>query len=111
MKVANIGSRGTIYQIEDSFDGHVGSVLVNITYSGYEDESGNEILEFECATIVDEDNPSLTVEQIDIFNKELDCGREEEYVQILIKMYEVTGIKFDIGEYKYNPVFNRISEI
>ena len=81
---------GVIYQFEDTFEGHIGWVVVDIAYSGSDD-----ILEFAYASIDGEVNNELTPEQIQDFNKELEHGREEEYVKILAKIYEGTEINFD----------------
>ncbi len=95
---------GVIYQLEDTFDGYDGTVIVDIAYSSEEDESGNDVLEFEWASVIDEVNPELTQDQISAFNKEIENGREEEYVQILVEAYKCTNIRFDVGEYKHNPL-------
>ena len=102
MKTTNQSKDGVIYQIEDHFEG-VGTVTVNITYSGGEDENGNEILEFEYSSVEEEYNPNLTKEQIQACNKSLECGLEEEYVLHLKAQYENTGIRFDVGEWKHVP--------
>ena len=105
MKVRNQSKTdGVIYQIEDTFDGYDGTVIVDIAYSSYEDASENDVLEFEWASVVDRFNRGLTQDQISAFNKELEHGREEEYVQILAEAYKGTDIRFDVGEYKHNPL-------
>lgn len=95
---------GVIYQFEDTFKGYDGTVIVDITYSGNEDKDGNDILEFEWAAVIDKVNPELNEEQISAFNKELENGREEQYVKFLVALYENTDICFDTGEYKHNPL-------
>ena len=95
---------GVIYQFEDSFEGYSKPVVVDISYSGNVDVDGNDVLEFEWANITEEANPDLTPDQIEEFNDALECGREEEYVQLLVGLYKDTAIRFDVGEYKYNPL-------
>lgn len=95
---------GIFYQFEDTFEGYDGTVIVDIAYSGEEDGDGNDILEFEWAAVIDEANPELTLDQISAFNEEIENGREEEYVQILVEAYKGTDIRFDVGEYKHNPL-------
>ena len=102
MNTTNQSKEGVIYQIEDHFD-EVGTVIVDITYSGGEDETGNEILEFESTSIEKDANPNLTEEQIRICNKTLECEREEQYVLHLKAQYENSRIRFDVGEWKHVP--------
>lgn len=79
-----------IYEMEDfSYEINKG-VVASITYSGGE----NHELEFECAEITQELNLTLTQSEIQKANKELECGREEEYVRILKAFYEGSEIKF-----------------
>ena len=89
---------GTIYQITDNIAGH--DVTVDICYSGNDD---NE-LEFEWARAEADSNPDLTEDQLDEVNDELECGLEERYVIALMEHYENTSIKFNTGEYKFNPL-------
>jgi hypothetical protein len=86
-----------IYEIEDSFDGIPEMVTVDIGYSSGE---GTNELEFEYAVVSEELNTSLTEEQIRVCNKVLECGREEEYVRILAKYYEITSYKFIPNHYE-----------
>jgi len=102
MKTTNQSKDGVIYQIEDHFE-EVGTVIVDITYSGGEDENGNEILEFEYSSVEADTNPNLTEDQIRICNKILECGYEETYVVHLKAQYENSGILFDVGEWKHVP--------
>lgn len=101
MKIREEGVKsGVIYQFEDSFEGHNGTVIVDISYSSNEDEDGNDILEFEWASIIDEVNPKLTEIQISDFNKELENGREEQYVKFLVCFYEGSDVNFNPNHYK-----------
>ena len=99
MKTKTISKDDIIYQIEDTFDG-IGTVIVDIAYSGNEDENGNEILEFEYAIAEETENTNLTEEQLRIVNKVLECGREEEYVRHLVEYYNRTGVNFDPNHYE-----------
>ena len=87
---------GIIYEMEDFSYEINKSVVASITYSGGE----NDELEFEYAAIEEGLNPDLTEEEIQRANKELECGREEEYVRILKGFYEGTEIKFIHPDYE-----------
>jgi hypothetical protein len=87
-----------VYQIADKIEGY--DAIIDFAYSGGE---GDE-LEFEWAHADEDANPHLTKEELRIVNKVLECGREEEYVQLLVGLYKDTAIRFDVGEYKYNPL-------
>ena len=92
-------SDGTIYQITDVIEGS--AVVINITYSGGQDENGVDTLEFEYASAEEDSNPTLTAEELSEVNKILECGREESYVIALLGYYKATGINFDPNEYRY----------
>ena len=92
-----------IYQVTKEIEG-IGSVVIDIAYSGDEDENGNDILQFEYAIVEPEFNQSLTEDQIEEAMGELECGLEDEIVCELKEAYEGTDIRFDVGEYKYNPL-------
>lgn len=100
MKTKTISKDEVIYQIEDNFEGISPTVVIDIVYSGNEDEDGNEILEFECAVAESENNPELTKEQLQEVNKILECGQEEKYVRGLTAYYLQTDINFDPNEYR-----------
>ena len=102
MKTFNESNDGIIYQIEGEFEG-IGKVIVDITYSGGEDENGNEILEFEYSCVQEDQNLKLSKTQIQQCNKILECGLEESYVIYLREHYKSSGIIFDIGEWKHVP--------
>ena len=102
MKFLKIEESGMVYQISDIIEGK--DVIVNIAYSGDEDENGKEILEFVYASVDSESNPLLSEEEIEEMNDHLECGLEEDYVLALTKHYEKTNINFDCGEHKYNPL-------
>jgi len=92
-------SDGTIYQITDVIEGS--AVVINITYSGGQDENGVDTLEFEYASAEEDSNPTLTAEELNEVNKILECGREESYVIALLGYYKANGINFDPNEYRY----------
>jgi len=89
---------GTIYQIVDNIAGH--DVTVDICYSGGE----NGELEFVYANAEADSNPNLSEDQLNEINDELECGLEERYVIALMEYYKNTEVKFDAGEYKFNPL-------
>ena len=111
MELTKIDSKtGIVFEITDSFvdyavDGDPQNVKIEINYSGNQDEDGNEILEFEYATVSETGNPHLTIDQIEQINKVLENGKELDYVKSLVKFYELTDIKFDANEYKYSLNF------
>ena len=88
---------GIIYQITDVIDGK--AVVIDITYSGGEDENGVDILEFEWAAAEADSNPTLTAEELEEINDILECGYEERYVRALLEYYEGTSVNFDPNEY------------
>jgi hypothetical protein len=92
-----------IYQVTKEIEG-IGSVVIDIAYSGDTDAEGNDILQFEFATVEPRFNQSLTEDQIEEVMDALECGFEEEIVCELKAAYEGTDIRFDVGEYKYNPL-------
>lgn len=81
---------GIIYEMVDFSYELNKEVTASITYSGGE----NGELEFEYAQIEESLNPTLTRDEIRRANKELECGREEEYVRILKAFYEGGEIEF-----------------
>ena len=81
---------GLVYEIEDTFEGYDKPVIVDVTYSGGED---NEFV-FASAQIDPEFNPNLSEELIEEFNDILECEREQDYVSELEKFYAGTDIKF-----------------
>jgi hypothetical protein len=91
-----------IYQVTKEIEG-IGSVVIDIAYSGDEDAEGNDILQFEFATVEPRFNQALTEDQIEEAMGELECGLEDEIVCELKEAYEGTAIRFDVGEYKFNP--------
>jgi hypothetical protein len=104
MKIKNKSQEGIIYQVEREFEG-MGTVTIDICYSGDTDENGKEILEFVYASVEDEENDNLSLKQRAEANKALECGLEESVVLFLINEYRGTSINFDIGEYAHNPFF------
>lgn len=92
---------GVIYQIEESFEGISPKVVIDIAYSGNEDEDGNDILEFEWAVAESDSNPELSKEQLQEVNKILECGREEDIVKKLDILYHGTMIKFAPNHYEF----------
>jgi hypothetical protein len=81
---------GIIYEMEDFSYAINKGVVASVTYSGGE----NGELEFEYAQIESHLNPTLTEDEIRRANKELECGREEEYVRILKAFYAEGEIEF-----------------
>jgi hypothetical protein len=104
MKIKTKSPEGIIYQVDRELDG-IGTVTIDITYSGDTDENGKEILEFVYASVEEEDNDKLSLKQRAEANKILECGLEESVVLFLINEYRGTAINFDIGEYTHNPFF------
>jgi len=104
MKIKTKSPEGIIYQVDRELDG-IGTVTIDITYSGDTDENGKEILEFVYASVEEEDNDKLSLKQRAEANKILECGLEESVVLFLINEYRGTAINFDIGEYAHNPFF------
>jgi hypothetical protein len=102
MRKLKVEDNGMIYQIADVIEGH--EVIVDITYSNELDESDNEVLEFVFASAEEDSNPTLSEKELEDVNKTLEKGLEETYVILLQAYYNSTDIKFDIGEYKYNPL-------
>ena len=101
MKIKEQSKDGIIYQLEMTFE-EIGTVFVDITYSGDTDEDGNDVLEFECATAEEEENTHLSEAEIEEANDILECGMEEHIVRFLIWHYkENTSIRFDVGEYDW----------
>lgn len=101
MKITEQSKEGVIYQLEMTFE-EIGTVFVNICYSGTPDDAGNEILEFCWANAEDEDNGHLSEVELDEANDILECGWEEEIVRFLMTHYkENTNIRFDVGEYDW----------
>jgi hypothetical protein len=105
MKILQKGDEGTVYQIEEIFTSEdsrwSGPVVIDVVYSGGEDEEGNLILEFEWCSIEAETNPGLTVELIEEFTDSLECGREESIVRSLVNHYKKEGIPFSPNEYEW----------
>lgn len=105
MKILQKGDDGTIYQVEEFFTTEdrrwSGPVVVDIVYSGDEDEEGNWKLEFEWCSIESESNPGLTEELVEEFTDELECGREERIVRQLVNHYKNENISFDPNEYEW----------
>jgi hypothetical protein len=91
-----------IYQVTRDID-ELKDVVIDIVYSGDIDEEGNEITEYVYSVVEEESNPHLTKDQIDEANSILESGWEEDIVSFLKEEYEGTSIRFDIGEWKYNP--------
>ena len=77
--------------------GTVKNVVVNITTSGSDD-----VVEFEYASVYGIENPELTHTQLDEAREALENGMEENVVCILKAEYDKLGVKFDVGEYKFN---------
>ena len=77
--------------------GTVKNVVVNIAYSGYDD-----VLVFEYASVYGNENLELSHGQIDEAMEALESGLEESVVCILKAEYDKLGVKFDVGEYKFN---------
>lgn len=102
MRILKIEENGMVYQISDIIEGK--DVIVDITYSGDEDENGKEILEFVYASVDPNSNPLLSEAEIEEMNDHLECGLEEEYVLALDEHYAKTDINFDCGEHKFNPL-------
>ena len=101
MKIKAQSKEGVIYQVEMTFE-EIGTVFVDITYSGDTDDAGNEILEFCCAAAELEENGHLSEVEIDEANDILECGWEEQIVRFLMKHYkENTSINFNVGEYDW----------
>ena len=103
MKIKTKSEDGVIYQIERDFEG-IGPVVVDICYSGGEDEEGNDILEFVYASVERTENDNLSLQQRAEANKALECGLEEAVILFLINEYRKEPIewKFDLGEYDQN---------
>jgi len=105
MKILQKGDEGTVYQIEAIFTTEdnrwSGPVVVDITYSGGEDEEGRSVLEFEWCSIEPESNPGLTVELIEEFTDSLECGGEERIVRFLVNHYKNEDISFSPNEYEW----------
>ena len=101
MTIKEQSQDGTIYQVEMDFEG-IGVAVVDIAYSGDEDEEGNPILEF-CWATADETSNSdtYTEEQLEEINDILECGREETIVRFLKDHYEKCNIRFSVGEYDW----------
>lgn len=105
MKTITQSKDGTIYQIERDFE-DIGPVIIDIAYSGDQDENGNDILEFVYAIVEEESNKNLSSDQINQVNKELECGLEEAVILYLLNEYkkvDAISYTFDIGEWKHNP--------
>ena len=98
MKAENI-----IYQVTQDI-AEIKNVVIDIAYSGGEDEQGNEVLEFECALVEAEWNMHLSEEEIEEANDLLECGFEEQVIVFLKEAYANTNIRFDVGEIKHNPM-------
>lgn len=81
---------GLVYEIEDTFEGHDNPVIVDVTYSGGE----NNKFVFAYAQIDPEFNPTLSEAMIEEFNSIIECEREQDYVSELEKFYAGTDIKF-----------------
>ena len=96
MNIKTQSPEGIIYQFEDSIEGH--KVIVDITYST--GEAGE--LEFEFAEVKEDENLTLTEDQIRTYNKVLECGREEDYVRELDLIYSQLGIAFLPNHYEFN---------
>lgn len=100
MKIKEQSKDGIIYQLEMTFE-EIGTVFVDITYSGYTDASENSVLEFECAAAEEEENTHLSEAEIEEANDILECGMEERIVRFLMDHYEKTDVRFDVGEYDW----------
>jgi hypothetical protein len=100
MKIKEQSKDGVIYQLEMTFE-EIGTVFVDITYSGYTDASENAVLEFEWARASETDNGHLSESEIEAANDILECGMEERIVRFLIDHYEKTDVRFDVGEYDW----------
>jgi hypothetical protein len=77
--------------------GTVKNVVVNVTTSG-----SDGVVEFAYASVYGNENPELTPDQIDEAMEALENGMEENVVCILKAEYDKLGVKFDVGEYKFN---------
>jgi len=100
MKIKEQSKDGIIYQLEMTFE-EIGTVFVDITYSGDTDEAGNDVLEFCYAAAEEEENGHLSEAEIEEANDILECGMEERIVRFLIDQYEKTDVRFDVGEYDW----------
>ena len=80
------------------------NVVVDIAYSGDLGADGHDILQFEYATISTKSNPKLYSDQIMQLEDALENGIEELVVIFLKEWYADSNIRFDIGEYKFNPL-------
>lgn len=103
MKIKEQSKEGVIYQIEMTFE-EIGTAVIDIEYSGFEDALGNDVLEFCWANVGESSNPELTEAQLDEIDDILECGREEQIVLFLQNVYAESGIRFDAGEWKHNPL-------
>ncbi len=113
MKILNKSESGVIYQIEREFEG-IGPAIIDICYSGNVNENGEETLKFVYASIDDEVNDKLSIEQILHLNKEIENGLEEALLLFLINEYRRNHIPwvFDLGEYNdHTYLLNEVSTL
>ena len=81
---------GLVYEIEDTFEGYDKPVIIDVTYSGGNDDE----FEFAYAAVSEESNPDLSEELFEEFNDIVEKSREQDYIAELEKFYATTNIKF-----------------
>ncbi len=89
---------GIVYQVLVPIENR--QIVVDLCYSGNTDENDKEILEFEFASVADDNN--LNEETYDAYTEAIECGLEEKIVYFLADHYKETGIKFDPNHYQLN---------
>lgn len=109
MKIKTQADSGVIYQIERELEG-MGPVVIDICYSGnFDEDEGEEFLEFVYASVEDTENKGLTLQQRAEANKALENGLEEAVILFLINEYRKNPIpwRFDLGEYN-DPLYHQL---